>query len=47
MEVDTTDKTGRYVKVEIVAVDDVDGHIIFGKSPAFKIFDVYAAPITP
>jgi hypothetical protein len=48
VEIDTTDKTGRYVKVEIVAVDDVDGHIIFGGwNPSFKIFDVYAAPAGP
>jgi hypothetical protein len=50
-EVDTVDKTGRYVKVEIEATENTrDSYIEFGSdSPPFTIFDIYGdiANVTP
>ena len=45
VEGDTTDKEGRYVKVEIIETEDgVDGDIWFGGAdPYFTIFDVYGS----
>ena len=46
-EVDTTDKNGRYVKVEITATEDALKSLEFGgiTGAFFKIFDVYAVGI--
>jgi len=42
VEVDVTDKNGRYVKVEIVSTESADNYLRFGDSPGpFTIFDVY------
>lgn len=41
VEIDTTDKNGRYVKVEIVDTEDTPAGLTFGDSPPFTIFDVY------
>ena len=44
VEVDTTDKEGRYVKVEIVDTEDLRRDLGFGDtSPTFSIFDVYGS----
>jgi len=48
-EVDTTDKEGRYVKVEIIESEDgVGASINFGgQATPFTIFDVYGDPEAP
>lgn len=48
VEIDTTDKEGRYVKVEIVDTEDINRIIEFGGPTAsyFTIFDVYATQST-
>ncbi len=48
VEIDTTDKVGRFVKVEIVDTGDASRRLSFGKNPpsAFAIFDVFGVPVT-
>ncbi len=46
VEIDTTGKEGRYVKVEIVATEDPFSYLAFGDDPPFTIFDVYEGKIT-
>ncbi len=43
VEIDTTDKEGRFVKVEIITTEDASHNLYFGESgaPYFTIFDVY------
>ncbi len=41
VEVDTTDKDGRYVMVEIEDTEDASKILEFGGEPTFTIFDVY------
>ena len=43
VEIDTTDKEGRYVKVEIVDTEQVNNSIGMGALPAITIFDVYGS----
>lgn len=41
VEIETTPKDGRYLKVEITDTENVDNHLTFGASVTFNIFDVY------
>jgi len=45
VEVDTTDKSGRYVKVEIVDTENASRQLVFGQIAPFSIFDVYGTPL--
>lgn len=46
VEVDTTDRDGRYIKVVINATEDgVGGMISWGDSPACTIFDAYGSVV--
>lgn len=51
VELDTTDKDGRYIKIEIETTEDAGGAIGWGNTtPPFTIFDAYgdvAAPPPP
>ena len=47
VEIDTKDKNGRYVKVEITSTEDVDDYLTFGNTGSpFSIFDAYVATPT-
>lgn len=45
VEIDTTDKDGRYVKVEILSTENISNSLTFGDVPPFTIFDVFVVGV--
>ena len=47
VEINTTDKNGRYVRVNISSTEHPTEYLLFGYDPAKTIFDVYVAATVP
>ncbi len=47
VEINTTDKNGRYVRVNISSTEHPNDNLLFGYDPAKTIFDVYVAATVP